>query len=288
MRAMTIPATPYRGLMPYSEEDAQFFFGREAEREIITANLMASRLTLLYGLSGVGKTSILRAGVVHDLHQLAQRNLVEHGTPEFIVVTFSSWRDDPLVGLTDSIQDSVAHALNGQVPAVVLTPRRLVEGLQAWTERLGGDLLIILDQFEDYFLYHPQEDGEETFAIEFPRAVNRPGLRVNFLISIREDALAKLDRFKGRVPNLFNNFLRIEHLNHMAARDAIEKPLAQYNRLCAPDQEQVQIEPALVEAVLDQVQTGQVVIGEAGRAVVGARTVRLRRKDKLKRPTCNW
>ena len=42
---------PYAGLMPFTEEQADFFFGREAEREIITANLMASRLTLLYGPS---------------------------------------------------------------------------------------------------------------------------------------------------------------------------------------------------------------------------------------------
>ena len=63
MSKTALPATPYKGLMPYSEEDAPFFFGREAEREIITANLLASRLTLLYGASGVGKTSILRAGV---------------------------------------------------------------------------------------------------------------------------------------------------------------------------------------------------------------------------------
>ena len=46
---------PYIGLMPYAEKDAPLFFGREAEREIITANLIASRLTLLYGASGVGK-----------------------------------------------------------------------------------------------------------------------------------------------------------------------------------------------------------------------------------------
>ena len=62
-----MPDSPYKGLIPYSEEDAPFFFGRDAEREIITANLMASRLTLLYGASGVGKSSVLRAGVTHHL-----------------------------------------------------------------------------------------------------------------------------------------------------------------------------------------------------------------------------
>ena len=119
-------------------------------------------------------------------------------------------------------------------------------------------------------MYHPQEDGEGTFAVEFPRAVNHPDLRANFLISIREDSLAKLDRFKGRIPNLFDNYLRIEHLSHEAARTAIEGPVNQYNRMGAPKGPQVDIEPELVEAILQQVQTGEFAVGEVGRGVVQA------------------
>ena len=269
MSETALLATPYKGLMPYSEEDAPFFFGREPERQIITANLRASRLTLLYGTSGVGKSSVLRAGVAHHLRQLAQRNLAKRGTPRFAVVVFSSWRDDPIAGLADRVQDSVAQALNVQTLEPVPPSRTLAQTLQAWTERVAGDLFIILDQFEQYFLYHPQEDGEGIFAVEFPRAVNSPDLRVSFLVSIREDSLAKLDRFKGRIPNLFDNYLRIEHLDREAARAAIEKPVEQYNLLRKTD---VRVEPTLVEAVLDQVRTGQVVLGEAGRGVVRANT----------------
>ena len=273
MTETTLSERPYKGLIPYAEEDAPFFFGREAEWEIITANLMASRLTLLYGASGVGKTSVLRAGVSYHLRQLARQNLAEHGTPEFAVVVFSAWRDDPIAGLAVQVRVAVAEALN--VPELEPVPPSpsLTETLQAWTERLGGDLLIILDQFEEYFLYHPQEDGEGTFAVEFPRAVNRPDLRVSFLIAIREDALAKLDRFKGRIPNLFANYLRIEHLDLDGARAAIEKPIEKYNDLQQAGEQQIEIKPALVDAVLEQVRTGQVVLGQAGRGVVSGETV---------------
>ncbi len=272
---------PYKGLTPYDESDAPFFFGREAEREIITANLMASRLTLLYGPSGVGKSSVLRAGVAYHLRKLSQQNLIERGTPEFVVVVFSSWRDDPIAGLAAQIQEAVEQALSTQPtsPTSLLTqskilnepkgevPISLVQNLQTWSEHIDGDLLIILDQFEEYFLYHLQEDGIGTFASEFPRAVNRPDLRVNFLISVREDALAKLDRFKGRIPNLFDNYLRIDHLDRAEARAAIERPIAEYNRLQTEGQT-VSIEPELVEAVLDQIKTGQVRLGEAGRGMI--------------------
>jgi len=255
--------TPYVGLIPYSEEHAHFFFGREAEREIITANLMASRLTVLYGASGVGKSSVLRAGVAYHLRQLAQQNRVEYGVPEFAVVVFASWRDDPLKSLKARIRDSVALTLNTNKTESPPPSLSLTEACRFWAEQVGGELFIILDQFEDYFMYHPHENGKNRFAAEFPDAVNRPDLRATFLISIREDGLAKLDLFKGRIPVLFENYLRLEHLSRDAARSAIEMPIYQYNRVQAGKRRAVRFQHALVKAVLDQVQAGQVSLGQA-------------------------
>lgn len=266
MTEQTFRDTPYKGLVPYSEEDAPFFFGREAEREIITANLMASRLTLLYGASGVGKSSVLRAGVAHNLRQLAQKNLSEHGAAEFGVLVFNSWRDNPVEVIARRLDEALSPLVpdRANVPAEGLL--EFPEILKAWSESIAGDLFIILDQFEEYFLYHANEDGDNSFAVQFPRAVNRPDLRVSFLISIREDALAKLDRFKGRIPNLFDNYLRIDHLDRNAARAAITQPALTYNSL-HPDSS-ISIDSSLVEAVLDQVRTNEVVLGTGGRGVV--------------------
>jgi hypothetical protein len=109
--------------------------------------------------------------------------------------------------------------------------------------------------------------------MEFPQVVNSPSLRANFLISIRDDVLAKLDHFKGPIPNLFDNSLRIEHLNEEAARAAIAAPIEKYTQLYRSEETRVGIEPALVEAVVNQVKTGQVILGQAGRGVAAeART----------------
>ncbi|MFZ2614840.1 MAG: WD40 repeat domain-containing protein [Anaerolineae bacterium] len=271
MNDHALPFSPYKGLIPYSENDANFFFGRQRERDMIEANLIATRLTLLYGASGVGKSSVLRAGVVHHLRHLAAEDLANHGNPEFAVVIVNAWRDDPLTSLLNSVYTALQADLGPLHPAVAsLAPpsaAAFVPTLQAWTTALDCDLLLILDQFEEYLFYHATEDGLGTLAMEFPRAVNHPDLRVNFLIAIREDALARLDRFKGRIPRLFENYLRIQHLDVAAARDAIEQPLLTYNRLMAPVQP-VTIEPALVDEVLAQVQTNQVFVGESGRGAV--------------------
>ena len=261
--------SPYKGLVPYeqSEEDARFFFGRETERDIIIANLMGSRLTVLYGASGVGKSSMLNVGVAHHLSQLARRNVAERGRPELAVAVFREWRDAPLIGLKARIQRSVSAAL-GQKLEAPPESFTLADTLEASAERLGGDLIVILDQFEDYFMYHGQEEGAGTFAAEFPRAVAQAGSRISFLISIREDSLAKLDRFKGRIPNLLDNYLRIEHLGRDAARAAIVKPIDEFNRIPAGTEKRFAIEPALVEAVLDQVRAGEVTLDETGRGVM--------------------
>ena len=67
-----VPISPYKGLARFddSELDEQFFFGRDREIELVPDNLVASRLTILYGPSGVGKSSLLRAGVVRRLRAL--------------------------------------------------------------------------------------------------------------------------------------------------------------------------------------------------------------------------
>jgi len=244
---------PYTGLMPFSERQAPFFFGRDGERKIVAANLLASRLTVLYGPSGVGKSSLLNAGVACHLRRLAQQNLEEFGTPEFSVIVFGAWRDDPRCGLGRILGQQVSEDM----------PGRLAEKLDRVSSRLECDLLVILDQFEEYFLYHPNEDCQSGFASEFAEAVNQ-SVRTSFLISIREDSLAKLDRFEGAIPGILGNRLRVDHLNLDAAREAIQKPIEQFNRLRSRDEPPVTIEDALVEKVLRQVATGRMVRAVSG------------------------
>jgi WD40 repeat protein len=78
---------------------------------------------------------------------------------------------------------------------------------------------------------------------------------------VREDALAQLDAFKPRIPTLFGNVVRLDHLDRASARAAIVLPIERYNELAPPD-ERMRIETALVEAVLVQVAAGRVALGE--------------------------
>jgi WD40 repeat protein len=266
--AVGLPETPYVGLVPYDEDDAPFFFGRDDEQQIVTGNLRSTRLTILYGPSGVGKTSLLQAGVIHDLRE--QVHARASGRPErapFAICAFRAWRDDPLPALAEAIHAAVVEALGGDELPPWRPDEPLVEAFGGWTQRVRT-ILVVLDQFEDYFLYHPDDDGEDPFAAEFARIVNEPNLRVNFLLSIREDAWAKLDRFEGRIPGLFANYVRVEHLDRDAAREAIEGPVEEWNRRLPPDEPPYSVAPALIEAVVDAAAAGTLALTEGGDGAV--------------------
>src|SRR5579872_1350608 len=267
--APSLPDSPYKGLSYYQEEDAPFFFGRDQETKVVAANAMASRLTVLYGESGVGKSSLLRAGATRYLMDIARENVERRGTPRLVVAVFPSddesrrttWRDDPIEGITSAIQQAVASL--GLEIAPPEPGSTFCEMLAAWTEQLHSDLLLILDQFEEYLLYHGREDGDDTLGAELPRAIAQPNLRVNFVISIREDMLARLDAFKRRIPTIFDNSVRVNHLDRRDARDAIVRPIDTYNDALG-QADQITIEPPLVDALLDQLEAGRVVVGFAG------------------------
>ena len=116
---------------------------------------------------------------------------------------------------------------------------------------LRGPLLLVLDQFEEYFLYHGDAGAGLRSTRNWRRRCGAATTRPNFLLSIREDTLAKLDRFKGRVPGLLDNLLR-----HRAPRPRRRRARRsscrsqRWNGLGGAGEE-VEIEPALVEAVLD-------------------------------------
>ena len=226
------------------------FFGRERESETVAANLMARPLTVLFGASGVGKSSLVRAGLARHLQRSAQLG-DDEGTVG--VAICSSWHDDPVDALIRAIVDAADGGDSG--------PRGddLVATLEAVSAN-WRELFVVLDQFEEYFDHHDPDD-DRILAAALRSTIADQSLPVSFLISIREDALAKLDRLR-EIPRLFDHRLQVQHLDRAEARDAIERPLEVFNSTVAGDP--VTIEPELVERVLDDVTVGRPSPGGVG------------------------
>jgi WD40 repeat protein len=249
--------SPFQGLGFYTESDAKWFFGRTTERKIILAHLRTARLTLLYAESGVGKSSLLRAGVAARLRELA----ADTGrSPRFVPVVFSSWKDDPVEDLISQIA-SLVPASNGGSTTRHSSASGLAGAIDQAASTLDATLVIVLDQFEEHFSYRLSETDPDRLADELARCVNSPGVRANFLIAVREDAYGKLgDLFSGRIANVYNNYLHLEYLSRDAARDAIEKPVEIYNAEHAAA-EAITLDPELAGAVLDEVRRGNLELG---------------------------
>jgi len=256
--------SPYIGLSYYTEADAEWFFGRDVETRTIIGNLRAARLTVVYAPSGVGKSSMLRAGVMSQLRQLAQHRLANRGSAGYVPVVFSAWKDDPLADLIAAIEDAVQPSLAQGGRADL--PRALAPAIEAAASLANAELLIVLDQFEEYMLYRTNESAERSFVDQLAACVNNPELRANFLIAIREDAYPGLgDLFAGKIANVYRNYLQLDYLDRDAARAAIVRPIERFNHL-HPEDEPIQIEQELVEAVLDEVRAGEVLTGQADKA----------------------
>jgi WD40 repeat protein len=256
---------PYQGLTPYTEDDGVYFFGRDRQRAIVLDNLLAYRLSVLYGPSGVGKSSLLRAGVARHVREQARGRLAAGRAAEHVAVVLGAWSSDPQAGL----REAIVEALRQLSPGLGAVPASgsLADVVGACAERLDGSLLLVLDQFEEYFLYN---DADGPFVAALADLVARRDGAARVLISIREDALARLDELADDLPGLLDNLARVAHLDPGAARDAITRPLELWSREHAAAGGAFTIEPALVDAILAGVGSPTVDAGEQGGQATGA------------------
>ena len=205
---------------------------------------------------------------MRHLSDLADESARLRGRPDLVAVTFpgtggqhegcrDSWRDDPYDAVVQAVAEKVAElGLDVDPPPAT---RDLVAVLKHYTRQLDAEILLILDQFEEYLLYHQEEFEPGTFADGLVGVLNHAALGVNVLIAIREDAYTSLDRFKGRIPLLYENYLRVGHLSLEKARRAIEQPVQRFNEL-VPGSD-MHVAPDLIDEVLKQFQSGDVALG---------------------------
>ena len=235
---------PYPGLEAFTAENQHFFFGRRDDTQLLISNLYASALTVVYGSSGVGKTSVVLAGVVPEVEREGEAVILVHRT----------WQDAARArSLGDRMVQAVANKLR-QPPIAADAP------LDVLAERLAArwrrPLFLVFDQFEEYFLHNEPSDEPDSLDGELARLINRRDLAVNVMIVMREDSIAALDRFRHRIPTLLNNLYRLEHLTQHEARSAIEEPLAVLRERSAPgDHLPTAIEAGLAVAILDDLAT---------------------------------
>ncbi len=220
-----LPEEPYKVLAFYEARDRALFFGRDHEIEELTALVHAHRLVLFYGASGVGKTSLLQAGVIPRL---------EEADPGYAVVSVRA--------LTDPA-DAIRAALRRKLPDAELPDDAvsLVDFLAAAARASDRSLVLVIDQFEEFFIRLSHEFRAE-FIAELGALHDARDLPVKVVLSLREDYLARVSELEHRIPEIFRSKMRLLPLSRQQARDAVVCPLEALGYA---------YEPALVEQLLD-------------------------------------
>ena len=222
----------YPGAQPFSDDDfsRKVFFGREARRRILADKILANRMVVVYARSGVGKTSLLNAGVAPRLRE-------EGYLPLFVRVNdvrrarfARSWKrfpPKPKGKGSSTIRDC-----------------RTPSGPSSRPPSSGvGDLLLtpvlILDQFEELFTLQSEQARADfldqlsylTRGVRPPSAVpsasddlseHPPSLRI--VLSVREDYLGFLEEAAEHIPQILDARFRLAPLDLSAAEDAIVGP----------------------------------------------------------------
>ena len=203
MAPKALPAQPYKMLDYYEASDEAIFFGRRAETETLCAQIHAHRIVLLYGLSGTGKTSVLLAGVIPRL---------AHAEPPYKAIYVRVLEDPSQV---------IRRTVHRLLPGVELPESdSLVNFIDLATKALGCTLLIVLDQFEEFFIrLDPQ--FRTAFINELGELYDARDVPVKLVFSLREEWLAALSEIEQRIPEVYRNRFRLLPLSRDQARQRL-------------------------------------------------------------------
>jgi len=206
-RERTEDATPYPGLASFTQADARFFFGREAEVETLWRRLRESYLLAVIGPSGAGKSSFLRAGLAE-------------ARPDGWSVVLCQPGDAPLL----SLGQTIAPELSGDTDALRQLDRFddlevAIALLGRWRRRHTAALLVV-DQFEALFTLN-SADVQQRFATLLGRATTEANVHV--LLSLRDDFLLRCQDHPALRP-IFSELTPITPPAGSALRRALVQP----------------------------------------------------------------
>jgi WD40 repeat protein/DNA-binding SARP family transcriptional activator len=179
------PRNPYKGLRPFQEADAADFFGRAHATEQLLARMaepgQQARLLAVVGPSGSGKSSLVRAGLLPAL-----RDGALPGSAAWFVVELL-----PGAHPFEELEAALLRIAVNPPASLLQQLERDEHGLRWAAERVlptgDGELLVVIDQFEELFTLVEDETQRARFLASLRAAATDPGSRVRVVLTLRAD-----------------------------------------------------------------------------------------------------
>jgi len=249
----TRPGNPFPGLRPFEPHESALFFGRDEQCDALLTRLARGRLVAVVGLSGSGKTSLVRAGLLPAL----DRGYLPSAGSSWHIAIFRPG-SDPVANLTRALvarrrpgggareepADEIRQVLEGSSLGLVSAARRLLPDS-------ADSLLVVADQFEEIFRFGrigragtAQERAAACVDL-LVNATQQDDVSVYVVLTMRSDYLGDCAHFTGLPEALNDSQFLVPRMTRAQLRAAIECPVTVGG---------AQISPRLVQRLLYEIE----------------------------------
>lgn len=216
---------PFPGLVPFEEQHAGLFFGREEEIDTFLERLRVQPVLPVIGPSGAGKSSFVRAGVIPRLRAMDRWRVVSMRPGSAPIRTLAA----RLIALDEGqTQESGFQPNESRLEALTrdLTenPRGLVIALLAAARRLRSNILLFVDQLEEVFTHLEDWQDQRAFLQALVTAADDPADPIRVIFTARDDFLGRL----AEVPEIQRALERVtvlRRLRPLELRTVLTRPL---------------------------------------------------------------
>lgn len=232
---------PYKGLRFFDVEDAPYFYGREALTQKLIERVQVGKGNFLavLGVSGSGKSSVLRAGLMYQLQQ--ERRLP--GTEQWKIRIFTPG-EQPLVSLATAFLDEEVTDIEraGQLKEAEEAIAQGATGL-ARLIRVSKSprTVLIVDQFEEVFTVCQSQTERQQFISGLLDALKQTGDKLCLIFAMRDDFLGKCAAYRELADLIQANLVMVMPMNAQELRLAIVEPAKKLGR---------KVEENLIDAIL--------------------------------------
>ncbi len=247
--------SPYKFLEYYETTDKEIFSGRKQDISKFVGHILINKLVVIYGESWIGKTSLIKAGIIPNLR-------------EGNVAIYTNCDSDPLSLIKNEIEKEFKRDRSRSFK--LDKSLSLVDFFK--NIDLPFTIIIFIDHFENFFKQVVPEMREQ-FIDEIAACSYADKPLVKFVFSIRKDFFVQLGSFKDRLPELFNNAFELTRLTEPQSIEAITMPAKLFN---------IEYAKELLEVLIWDIRDEQDLIHPIHIQIVGNRLVETLNPELLK------